>query len=335
MILVYNGIQLELAQINRIERTAIYDETETDYLHTEWLIDVVAIYNNDGGTSATRRGVFVPINQKPSATITDIALRFLLMQPRKELLLMFASNPNELLEGVGPYETMLQCPSPGYACDVGLGPKPLRCVITEAMGEGTFAVQYVVKCYTNECGGVSGTGDDARFSPIVLSNRFTMHHHVDDMQYTTRVIEGIAHFRADALNKIQGGLFTPAFADEFRKMFSFSVPKNFQRQDVDVTQSPDGTSVHYRIVDQEKSQNIDVFGSGAVKVEMQHYQSLNQDSDLLTGTIGSLRAYLDFKTARNFSRDPRDDGPPDSPQQRANPNRRKPGGGAPKAAGGK
>lgn len=305
MNLIYNGIKLELAQINQIARTAIYDESGVDYLYTEWMIDVVCIYNRDGGTIGFRDNSVPSYGGNPSSTLTDIALRFKLMQPRKSLTLDFASKPEEAGgSSVDVYERILQVPPPGSACDVNNGPIPLHCVVTEVVGEGTLAVQYVIKCHTNECNGPSDGTVPEKDSPFVLSNRFTMSHNITEDHYTIRQIDGIVHFRADLLNQLNNsGILNAQLGDEFRESFTFPVPKNFQRVGVSCTQSPDGTAIYYQIVDKELPTNLNNYGTNAVKVEMTHSQSLTSDGNILNGVITGLNAYYNFRWTKKAAKD--------------------------------
>src|SRR5262245_55030466 len=123
--LTYNGITLEVQRVLSYKREAVW--AGNSYLHSRHLITVTPLFNpawnavlinGAGVVSASRVGTAIgggPAGALPART--DLAVRHLLMQPRKSLKLTVGTND------------ILVSPDAGKAVDCSNGPKPIECEV--------------------------------------------------------------------------------------------------------------------------------------------------------------------------------------------------------------
>src|SRR5208282_4853657 len=88
---IYNGIQLGLVKTNSIEKRMVMSADDTEYMWTEYLIDIQCVYN----PYATSYGT--PLLPLPVpgylAAETEVAIRAILSQPRRPIYFAFANYP--------------------------------------------------------------------------------------------------------------------------------------------------------------------------------------------------------------------------------------------------
>lgn len=258
MPLTYDGISLEILKTNRVEREAIFDD-QGSYLHTVWTIDVNAVINPHA-TSYAANGVATP-GQFPD--VTDRAIRFALLQPRKSLVWTVDQQP--ALESP-PLVGGVQAP-----CDVINGPHPQVFPIARVDGAKTLMVRFVVKTALIECPADSGIG------PLV-SNTYTTTHEIDRQFRTTVTYSGMAKFRADILRAQQ------QTADFYRSQLLPPLPGRFQRVAGRFQLAPDGLTLAWSVTDQEQYYHIG-------------------KSDPREGGLGVTRVDADFSTSTTFGPD--------------------------------
>lgn len=274
MRLAYNGITLAIVQVLEESKVAEYDPTGQDYLWTRYRIAVEAIYNPDDpnfavayttaelGPNGRPKPDSKPVrNSTTSAVYTDVALRHKLMQPRGELLIDYASDPDPKKQGDAAKQLWLDSPPKDAAgnrrpCDLKNGPLPQEDTVVRAAGDGrTFVVRFVVETYLNDCeegASLQGSRDRENPPPPLLSNRWTATMSYDDGGYATRTFTGLAIFRADVLREAQAGgspYWTP---DAWRLDILPPVPVNSVRYVDAITPSPDGFSYQYAVRDVEQ-----------------------------------------------------------------------------------
>lgn len=225
---------------------------------------------------------------------TDYALRHHLMQPRRQLILLWDSG---LKVGFPLTEAMLISPLAGYQTDALNGPKPHHCDIQRVAGEArTFIVHYTIETNLNECGEGASREKDA---PVMLSNRWTMHYDIDHDYYTTQTVDGVAHFRTDLLLGV--GEFG-ALPDDLRSEFYFPIPHGFKREHIQVAATPDGSAVMYRFQDREVAKKLDkaVVGPRVSRVAGAHKLSLVSNFDALGGTLDVYRDVLAIQSNYHY-----------------------------------
>lgn len=225
MPLSYRGISMDIVHARQIAREAVFSEDRTTYLYTRWAFDVDCVWN-PGDVAWVAGGPAAGT----SPTITDAAVRHLLMQPRGELIFTVGTG--------GAAETLLRCPAPPATIDLENGPRVEACTVQAIHGSKTFAISLRITCAINECPSQGET-------VVLLSHRWRRYASIDQDYYTTITTEGEAVFRADELVRLG------RFPAEYRADLLHNVPTNFKRQTQDVMPSEDGTRLRYRTVDRE------------------------------------------------------------------------------------
>jgi hypothetical protein len=271
--LTYGPVTLDLLRFDNIERMSVYSEDSGDWLYEEWTIKVTGLWH------ATWLGT-----QGTSPVTNDVAVRQALLTPHRQLTISFDSNragPG----GAGP-EVMLASPVPPLPVDAKNGPEPVACVILQNIGQGeTFVIHYVIKTYVRDC---PEDPQDPRVSALI-SNRWQMSYDYDSENYTTsRTVVGQAVFDTATLGGLAAIAGRPVYGDEFRRALFFPIPARFQRDEVRVEASPDGTTVNYRVVDRERIINHNPNGSASPKVEFQYTQRAYQEFDAIGAAERSI-----------------------------------------------
>jgi hypothetical protein len=220
--ITYNGITLELVKTNLISRSPIFSPDGVDYLYTHWDIDINCVYN-PGATSYNSDG-------SSSNTLlpapTDVNIRHALSLPRQALLITVGSDALINISGV----------------DSNNGPLPKKVDITRITGVSAFYVRFQVECWINEC-----PGDQP---PVLLTNRWQVHDHIDENFLTTKITRGVAVFRTDLL---VGAANSP---DHYRDQAFPPIPLGFKRIQIDATMHPSLNSLSYEVIDQEQVVHI-------------------------------------------------------------------------------
>lgn len=284
MELEYNGVRMELLQLDRVERDAVYTEDGLDLLYIRWLIGATCIYGNAGrpvgvaaknlqsDTVQTVHGIqtrvpsllrgsepFYPtfvqetntVGNTPgqNALFTDAELRTRLWTPRRKLTIGAYSTPDNT------FNYWLQSPRPGFSVDLVGGPKPLAVDIISSQGDGnTFAVHFQIETCISPCQGAA--------EQLVLSHRWQMTHDHDDDGYLTRITEGVIVFNMQFV--VANGI-NP---DSFRQQFFHPIPLGFKRKLGPIVLSSDGTTIKYVLIDTDQTVVFDAGDSGATQMEI-------------------------------------------------------------------
>lgn len=238
--LVYNNVALPYPLSSQFTQEAVYDDTPggspTDWTCMKFDIGVQCLINS------SYLALLAPdliVNGQPTTNnAADImsVIRSRLMQPRKSLSMKF--NSRELLPRKLPTNT-------GFV-DARNGPMPQSCVITQ-MHNTTFLLTYRIVAHYWENNKVTPGGNPLivnRPTSIVLSNRWTESVEMNECMMSTRTREGKFMIRSD---NAQGQI-----ADEVRsQMAVVSIPEGFLRTSHRYSQSSDGLSLSYTLVDKE------------------------------------------------------------------------------------
>ncbi len=282
MELEYNGVRLELLSMDRCERRAVYDSSETDLLYVEWLIGASCVFARGGYPVATStRYVSGPvlealkgrqveqtavgvdpdipgfsqtanvINQMTPAengAITDAEVRSRLWVPRKPLRIW-------AYDTSGKKVLWLESPRNGAPCDAAHGPHPLSVDVIETTGDGsTLGIHFQISTKVSPC----PAGSDR----MVMSHRWEMTHAHDQNYYLTRVIKGEIIFNGAVVHQL--GLRP----DLVRNQFIHPIPVGFRRGGPQITVSADGLTIGYTIADTDPTVMFDAGDSGATDISI-------------------------------------------------------------------
>lgn len=282
MITTYNDIDLQIETVQNFTQEAIYSEDGKDYLYTHLLYVVRAIWNPTATAKVTDF-----VGEIAAKSMNSSGLRKALLTPRKVLKIGVP------IDGVGtategPREIIVQAPMTAaivggnatyYGTDVNHGPTPLFCNIVEIAGERTMIVDFGIEAWFNEC-------DPMR---AILSNRWTMTHSIDEDAWTTRVIEGVAVFRADYL------LANNQTADQYRSAVCMPVQDRFKRT-AQFTQTADGLQLRYVLTDVEQPQSITPNFRRITRIEGYYQDGISQ------GNISARSLFSSSVTAASAGR---------------------------------
>ena len=241
MFYVYNGVVMQMAKTHQIAFDAQYSSDGMDYLYTRGRISIGFQINPQATAYIISSNAVVSTPGTLPAT-TVAAIRHSLMQPRQQLLI------TDYLA-----QTMLQCPADGFIVDAKDGPKPISCSLEEIAGSRTFVGRWTCEFNIIEC---LASGNP----PVIISNRWSDSHAINDSQLTTRTISGRTVFRRDWLEAL--GL-TP---DDLRDSFPLPVvAPGMQRVSLDIITASSGNEAMWRITDKERMYdlgNTDPAGGG-------------------------------------------------------------------------
>jgi len=277
-----NGVEMSVVSLDGITREAHYDPTGVDYLYTEWDISCIVIVSPNAISYATKQPQQL-ITVSNSAIATDMAIRPILMAPRRRLTISFLSAFNEQQVGAAAEEVLIDVPTPNTSgtsqslsagnADARLGPTPTKCNIIGPSGNGECLLyDFGIKFWVNEANNFFGNPNSK--PPLLLSNRWTMTRQINRdgelaAYETTRLIQGSAIFRTDRM------LEALACPDQFSRTLLHPVPLGFQRIACDVAAIPDATGVEYSIVDQQVPISLIAQNTpGVVKISAQHKKLL-------------------------------------------------------------
>jgi len=272
---IYNNVEISLVKTNMFSREPIFSDDGVDYLYTHFVLDVSGIVNpNAGSYGFDEFNQLVPIAGS-STVFSDVKLRHLLLQPRRQLVYMISN------------QFMLVSPLPrpdnkGYLLqDAKNGPIPQVYSITRVDGDKTFHVNFRVETFLNECQINSQT--DVR---ALISNRFEQSDYLDSDNgwLTVRTTSGRATLRTDILSYLSKN------PDEFRRQVLPPVAYGMQRTSVQVSVPSDATSLSYQVTDREKYYDLGDTegtpgGSGILNAEVEF------SSSTVSGPEGQLNGW--------------------------------------------
>ena len=189
----------------------------------------------------------VPANLERSGPETDAELQRRLWLPRQKIILWVYDKQT------GRPIRWLESPRPGFTQDAANGPIPLSVDVVSVAGEPlSTAIHFQIQTRMSPC----PTGSDR----LVLSHRWQMTHGHDADNYLTRTIEGQVVFHGGVLAHLG---IQP---DSIRRQFIHPIPLGMRRTPPTVTQSPDGLTIRYTVVDTDPTIMFDAGDSGATNV---------------------------------------------------------------------
>jgi len=278
----YNSVNMQLLTLDRVSRTAIYSPDQMDLLYVEWILGMSCVFARGGYPVATSaknvsqvtldelKGAFANGGIRgadPQITawgqtsnvagdsfdaangiVTDAEARTRLWVPRRKLKISgYDSDGNKVV--------WLESPRGTATCDAANGPHPLSVDVVEATGDaGTLGIHFQVRTCVPPC----PAGSDR----LILSHRWEMTHAHNDDFYLTRTIRGEVVFNGAVVNK------NDLRPDLFRNQFMHPIPLGFRRAGPQITQSSDGLTIHYTLVDTDPTVVFDPGDSGATQMEI-------------------------------------------------------------------
>lgn len=267
--LTYNNVQLQFLKTNVIERTPRMSDDKTEYMWTDFYIDVISIYN-PAATSYSPLGV-QQFGNLPM--VTDSAIRSALLQPRRALTYE---------EGGISIITLLPNLAGGGAIDCDNGPIPQSCTVVRITSSHMFWVQYSIRVSIIEC------NIGAFISPIA-SSRYTRSESIDLQYRSTLTTSGIAVFRSNVLASLG------ADADSYRGYLIPAQLLGYQRTNISFNVNSDGSRVEWSTTDVEQLQgglgNINIPGTaasiGITKVSMKYHIGQHEQGPMGIAGFGS------------------------------------------------
>jgi hypothetical protein len=237
----YDGFEFKILHTLEVNARAQYSEDGQDYRDTEFTFDIVGVLNPQA-TSYTATGALSP-GQTPFTT--HIGMRHALMQPRRPLTYGLESGQ------IVSVQTQNDVDGRPFLSDNRGGPYPQAFDIIEVQGLQSIVARFRIKTYINECSTTSTAyGQTGLARHLVLNNRYRRYVSVDQDQSSVFVTEGTVVFRMDELIK------RTIAPDQFRQYFGFAIPPSFQRKDIFIQPTQDGTGVYYRFTDKQMAYQI-------------------------------------------------------------------------------
>lgn len=269
----YNGIELQSVLTRSIERTPVWDGPT--YVGMRFDLHVQAVYNPGLTSYITDDSGGAPIGFfKVMAPVTDVTIRHLLLQARRQLVYTAGDGT------VVAQAPALKADGTAYAADAANGPFPLYCKVTEVHGQRTFIVHWGVSFVAVEC----------RTTPpnALLSHRWVSEEDLDQDYFGIRTIRGHAVFRSDVM--LDRGLRP----DDFRGWLLHPVPPGYQRVRINVVATEDGRALRYTLIDRERFSNL--IASGVTRIEGVQTVSVRRigKEEMVTGTIGGIAGWINF-----------------------------------------
>lgn len=283
-VLLYHTIPLDMlpgsTKTLDVSERALYSDDGQDYLHHEVIIETTAIVHpqivHRPGNAPLANQLPLPngavgVDGNPpngNARVGDSLtyIEAMLKVPRKEL--RFSIGADRVIQAPLRLNANRQLDPKGtlLPCDPGGGPFPELVKILKVQGDSSAILLFRIRCFVNTC------------LNIVLSNRWEVTHKIDELQYTTRYVRGVAQLRKDL------ALFAnpPVKIDDFRRAFFVPCPLNYKREDVDVTASSDGLTLTYSFADREQPLNSEGDFPG-IKIE----------GNVTSGYQTGLNAYIE------------------------------------------
>jgi hypothetical protein len=226
----YNGIALDIIHTKSMTRRPVWSDDGTELRAMRFTYELICTYNPEA--TSYEPGPTENLGIDPA--ITDTAIRYALMEPRKQLLI-------EADDAAGTI--VLESPAPGFNVDADNGPKPLYCNVTQ-ITPATWTVAWGIQTDIIECPEMD---DDT--SPIT-SSRFSQTQHTGENHLTTITTKGVTCFRTDQLDNLGRA------ADFYRDQVIPGCPLNFKRTTVNVMVASPGNILAWTVVDQEQFTSI-------------------------------------------------------------------------------
>ncbi|QEL16919.1 hypothetical protein [Limnoglobus roseus] len=314
MFLEYAGVKMETLTYD-CNREAVYDDDGDTYLFHRWTINAEVVLGPDAGFVNYSTPPIAP-NLKPlldpwgreirniiqeerlqfptSATTTDVNIRAHLMRPRQKLRFYEQSN----LSNQNVIEYLLDLPREGDQCDCNAGPTPIAFNIRRIVGNArTIVANFQITAYERD-----GTYSKTDPSSVLLSNNWRETHELDADYFTTRVVEGVAHFDAAAIERLK------LVIDGWRPNLAPKIPRGFRREAVTVALDEDHRRLHYSFVDvQQKATLIDGTGVGVTRAQVELQQMLTKEGDTFASILDTYSSVFEYRANRNFSREQADE----------------------------
>ena len=242
MIVTYNGVDLQVENIYRWEEHTVYDDSGTDRSLTHYRIGVKAVYNPAATTSSP-----IPPAAGNMAIQSISDLRDASSTPRRQLFVRIGDqvllNSPAMIPGqvAGTY----------FPCDARNGPKPITPInVFSFHGIKSAIVAFEIETYLPT--------SLPTFSPApapILTHRWRMTEDIDDLNYATKTVEGVAVFSQAILQILNLGIQNsiafgpPLVPDDYRPRLFHPIPDNCQRKNIRVAQSEDGLTINYSFQD--------------------------------------------------------------------------------------
>lgn len=251
----YNSIEFQDIVLRGLEVTPVLDPSGYDVTMSKITVDFNFAWHPYATASIPGGAHLINNNAQPVGDGIGLSIRNLrrqLTQPRQ--LLQLSIGPDSSWQAPVPIagiETLTANGATGPAmCDPGYGPTPELLGLAEVTGERYAVGRWRCTFYV-----VDGP-------QLLLSNRWRTTCIVNDVGMTTRVIEGWATCRADA---VAAGLVRSV--DDFRKWFVVPCAAGTRRTGCRVRVSEIGTEAYYLATDVESPNPMgaDGAGIGAVK----------------------------------------------------------------------
>ncbi len=286
----YGAVDFTALQIRTISRKLRLSADGTTYLWTDWVIDVVCIYNPKA-TSFTGPGVPIATPAAGAgeiAPMTDNALRHYLAQPRRRLQI---SDFDIQLDNGAPLAEFTILDTGGTVTlasgavvqppDCDNGPKCTVQAIEVPHGVRTYQCHLVFEAAVNEC-------SDRGVQKLLLSHRWARSEDVNEDCFSTIHTYGECVFNLKAIVK------DSASPDQFRAALFHPIPANFQRKNIRVEPQSDGYTYKYYFCDEEQAFNLGST-SPAMRIECNQtggFSRLGAASASLVGVSAGIDAYL-------------------------------------------
>ncbi len=264
----YSGVTLQMCQVLLYERTHNWDGPH--YLHTKHRLRVQGVYNpqataytenGDGTASPGSGGNWGPTPNAGPPQLpaqTDAAIRFILAQPRKQLLFQIG-------EHMVLASPLFNTAANGfYTSDAANGPIPVVHSVEENLGERTWLVDFEVETDVLEL-----PSDVA--ATTVLSHRWQASEQIPLPNYLSRrSVEGHVVLRGDVMRSLN------RIPDDFRRAIIHPCPVGYQREDIQVRADDGQTTLHYSFADQQLPIN---YGASVATAEVSKIEAF-QTSDV-------------------------------------------------------
>jgi len=234
-LVTYNSVVLPYPMHSQFSQEAVKDDSGTDWMYLKFDIAVQCVVSSDYMRLLLPDLEGVRNPDSPAAVMAIVRSR--LMAQRKKL--------SVVVNGV---ELIPQSPNGVNAGgDAKNGPEPKTVDITALNSEAFIVTFRIVAHYwqtTNQRAVTDALVPSTATGSPVLNNRWTETVQIDRFLASTRTRSGTFIIRSDNVERIT--------ADQIRtQMAVLGVPDGFQRESATYTQSTDGLSIKYDIVDKE------------------------------------------------------------------------------------
>ena len=278
----YQGISFDVIRTLRCIREHVTDDAK-NYLYTHWdfVIEanwqpVFVAYTDAGAGPVATPGTL------PGAT--DLAILQKLLQPRG--ILKVTAGASVILET----PTLLP-DGRRYPCDVTGGPVCKVIGVPKMIGTRHWVVTLHFTADVRPITRVHGQipSDDS----AILTNLWVGNEDIDFQRRTTRYFQGQAILRADVMRAAFG---TPGGlnANYFRDFFLFPCPRHYQRQNVRVKMSEDGTTLDWSFEDAMRGYDL---GATSPIVSIECFRTTHMQR----GTFGNAMVQVGTSIARDVA----------------------------------